>query len=321
MGVFRRRARAKLLSAPLAVSLAELRSPLEQSYRNTAYCASVIVQADGKLQSRYCGNRWCLVCSRIRTGRAIDVYAPMLATWTDTHFVTLTVRNVKADDLPATVAEILRALGTDGIPKAMKRTHRLPLVAVRKLECTYSMDRQDYHPHVHMIVQGREAAFLLRDLWLKRFGDRAVIEAQDVRECDEQSHIELFKYFTKVVTSRRDGRRRMVPPSALDVIFRAMRGRRVWQTIGCKLPKEEESIEAERLDVEASAAVSRLDDTVFWQWDQSAADWIDAESGECLSGYEPSERFRAFVESIGEEPGPEPGKGEGSLFMPFSDSG
>lgn len=39
-----RRARAKYMTEPVAVELAELRSPLEKSYRNTVYCAGTLVQ-------------------------------------------------------------------------------------------------------------------------------------------------------------------------------------------------------------------------------------------------------------------------------------
>jgi hypothetical protein len=77
----RKRARAKFLSLPLAVDLAELRSPNEKSYRNTIYCASVLVQTpDGKLTGRFCSTRWCLVCNRVRTARLIYAYGPELLT-------------------------------------------------------------------------------------------------------------------------------------------------------------------------------------------------------------------------------------------------
>jgi len=72
-----KRARAKYFSTPLAINLAKLRSPLEKSYRNTVYCSATLSQEDGKIVGSYCGNRWCMVCNRIRTARAIHRYLPM----------------------------------------------------------------------------------------------------------------------------------------------------------------------------------------------------------------------------------------------------
>jgi hypothetical protein len=37
-------------------------------------------------------------------------------------------------------------------------------------------------------------------------------------------------------------------------------------------------------------------DAVF-EWVQAQADWVDKESGEMLTNYQPSPQFRAFVET------------------------
>jgi hypothetical protein len=282
------------MSVPLAVRLAELRGDLEQSYRNTVYCSSTITQHDGQLHAEYCGNRWCLVCNRIRTAKAINAYLPVVETWDDPHLVTLTVRNCSEGELEAVLKEMFSTFTS--CKRSIKRTHKRKFKALRKLECTHNTVRDDYHPHFHSIVEGEAAALLLRDLWVKRFGERAVIQAQDVRRCDESSLREVFKYFTKLTTKGKDGKRRMVPAEKLDVIFKAMRGRRVWQPVGFSLPKEQESdVEGERLDVSASPACKRVTEAVLWQWEQDVADWVDAETGEVLSDYEPSEGLQEFV--------------------------
>jgi hypothetical protein len=147
-------------------------------------------------------------------------------------------------------------------------------------------------------VEGREQAELLRSLWLKRYPMLATAEAQNVVPCNEGTLVELFKYFTKLTTKTVDGKR-IIPVVELDTIFRAMRGRRVWQPMGFRLPKEvEEAIETEAIEVDGSDAVKRIEETVHWQWSQQMADWVDRETGECLSEYEPGEGFRSFVESV-----------------------
>jgi hypothetical protein len=236
-----------------------------------------------------------MVCNRIRTARAINAYVPVVETWGESFFVTLTLRTVTADELPARIAMML--LGVAAIAKSMRTTHSMPLVAIRKLECT-SRPGGLYHPHFHFVVQGREQAELLRSLWLKRYPMLATVDAQNVVPCNEGTLVELFKYFTKLTTKTADGKR-IIPVVELDTIFRAMRGKRVWQPMGFKLPKEvEEAIETEAIEVDASDAVKRIEEVVHWQWSQQVADWVDYETGECLSEYEPGEGFRSFVESV-----------------------
>lgn len=296
---FQKRARAKSISLPIAVELAKLGSPLEKSYRNTVYCAACIVQDDGELRSKYCGNRWCSVCSRIRSARAVNAYLPVMEAWSEPYMVTLTIRNCSADVLPATIARMMK--GATSVARSIKRTEKLPFVAVRKLECTYNSQRKDYHPHFHMIVNGRAQAELVREKWLRRFPSETTASAQDVRACDPGGLAELFKYFTKLATKTDDGRRCVVPVVALDTIFCAMRGRRVWQPVGFTLPKEvEEQIEGDELDVDGSEAFKRDTELIYWQWDQELKDWVDIETGEVLSEYVPSEAFEAFIATISE---------------------
>lgn len=301
MGILQKRARAKLLSRALSARLARLGSSLEKSYWNTYHCASVIVQEGGKLETRYCGNRWCLVCSRVRTARAIGAYMPILSGWGDPHLVTLTVRNCSAEELSATIDAMMKAFTS--CKRSMVRTHGFEVMAVRKLECTYNTGRNDYHPHFHILINGRQQAELLRELWLSRFPTRAEASGQDVRPANDGALLELFKYFCKLMTrTGKKGERGMIPATALDTIFQAMRGRRVWQPCGFRLAKEDEqAIEGESLEVSGTAAWKRLDERVYWQWDQEVSDWIDTETGETLSEYEPGAGYRSLVASIDDQ--------------------
>lgn len=295
-----KRSRAKLLSRALATGLAELRSPLEKSYRNTVYCSECIAQEGGVMTTRYCGNRWCLVCSRVRTARAINAYMPVLGAWAAPYMVTLTVPNCDGPALESMIAAMLK--GFTSCKRSMKRAGYV-VRAVRKLECTYNPRREDYHPHFHVLVDGREVAEELRRLWLRYWKGAAVLDAQDVRPCDGNGGmLELFKYFTKLLTPGK-GKRGVAPLLALDTIFRAMRGRRVWQPVGFTLSaEEEEAIEGERLEVTGTAAFKRSAERVLWDWCQDVADWIDRESGETLSEYEPTQGYRELVASIGALP-------------------
>jgi len=309
----RKRARSKYISLPLAVALAELKSGIERSYRNTVYCNATLDQEDGKLRGRYCGNRWCLTCTRIRTARAMNRYPPELAGWPDKHFVTLTLPNVAADELAPTIERMLRAVAS--IARAVRRTDALPFRALRKLEVTHNHHANSYHPHFHLVVDGEAQARALVRRWLAAFPTARAV-AQDVRVCDDGSARELFKYFTKLFTKasgRESGRpsgkgvqERRISVPALDVIFRAMRGRRVFQPMGftaaAAAPDEESDIEP---DV-GTPATERPNERIAWEWSQPLHDWIDEATGALLTGYEPSPRYRDLVESISSTPNEAP---------------
>ncbi len=286
-----KRARSKYLSMPLAIRLAELRSPLEKSYRNTIYCAGTLRQKDGKLQGKYCGNRWCLVCNRVRTARAISRYKPVLDQWQEPMFVTLTIRNVEGDQLSQTISEMLARFAA--ARRAITRTDGLSFEALRKLECTHSYHRDDYHPHFHALVNGKAAAEALRTRWLAAWGDQADAQAQDVRAATPGSAHELFKYFTKLATNA-GGKRQYIDPAALDTIFQAMRGRRVWQPVGFTAPATVDE-EAEIGTDGTTEALSPAADGAEWEWIQDQHDWIDTRTGELLTGWTPNRAAESFV--------------------------
>lgn len=326
-----KRARAHYMTVPLAVSLAELRSPLEQAYRNTVYCSGTLHQTKGQLAGKYCGNRWCLVCNRIRTAKAMNRYLPVVDSWAGRHMVTLTLRNVKAPALAGTIREMMKTfqavkLGMRRAPTLVRHNHRtwkdapalgaiLPavkLAALRKLECTYNAASDDYHPHYHVIVETKAMADALRERWLEAVGDRAESIAQDARACDRDSLREVFKYFTKLMAKQRakpgkaerakgeGARSAPVDPRALDTIFRAMKRQRVYQPVGFTIASDDEESEIET-DA-GTPALTRPTETVLWEWSQAVTDWVDKKTGDCLTGYEPAAKFRDFVTRIGTGP-------------------
>lgn len=271
-------------------------STLEQSYRNSVYCCEVLRQEAGKISGQYCGNRWCLVCASIRTGRAWNNYMPVMKSWRDKQFLTLTIKNVNGAQLRGTIAEMLFAL--TWIKKEILRRYGIKLVGLRKLECTFNSETGEYHPHFHLVLMDAPMARLVKSMWLDVWGKEiANPAAQKMKPADNNSAGELFKYFTKLVTKRR-----MMAPPALDTIFRAMKGRRVFQPFGFTIPKDDD--ESGPITFEkGTQAPSRRDEIIVWDWMPSLHDWIDMETGDCLSGYEPTEDFRAFVESVAPAPG------------------
>jgi hypothetical protein len=103
--------------------------------------------------------------------------------------------------------------------------------------------------------------------------------------------VELFKYFTKILT-KIDGKYTL-NPEPLDVIFQAIKGFRTFQPVGFQLPKDEEP---EPINPE-DELIAAADQSIVYEWQQQFNDWISPD-GVCLSEYEPTEKLSDLVRSI-----------------------
>lgn len=290
---YKKRARAKFYGSRLAVGLANLGSPLQKSYWATYHCSGTLEQKGTEITSRYCGHRWCTVCNRIRTAQLIRGYERALSELPDLRFVTLTLPNVQGEDLRATIQGMVKTL--QGVQDFFKKRHRRKqqtwqLVGLRKLECTYNVEVGNFHPHLHFVISGKEAARQLVSEWLKRVPS-ATHKAQDERRAMKGTEKELFKYFAKTVVKVGKERATLLEP--LDVIFQAMKGLRVFQPIGIKKDVSEEIKELSAVQVEGIAPVL---EHAYWQW--SGIDWANMETAEALTGYIPSEQAERLVKNI-----------------------
>lgn len=293
--VLQKRARSKFMSVGLVLKLVQLDSPLKKSYWNTFHCSQTLVHnhTNNTITGKYCKNRWCLVCNRIRTAESVKKYLPVIESWNDKYLVTLTVPNCKGELLEDTIKGMERDFKR--IQEVMRKRGQL-MKGIRKLECTYNPMRNDFHPHYHILVEGQASAEEIQSQWLER-NPLAREKAQDVRKADDKTIREVFKYFTKIICNPDAKGQRKVQVVALDVIFRAIAGKRTFQSFGFKLPKEtKEQSEQSNEQAEEFATES------LYMWEQEIRDWVDLESGEILSNYVPSDRFVEFVESISIEP-------------------
>ena len=297
-------AAAKYVSGPLAITLAELRSPLEKAYRNTWYCGHIREQKDGVIRTTSrCGNRWCIACNRIRTAKAINRYGPIVDRWAK-YFVTLTLPTVTAEELLPTLygdstarsaidERIETAAAAQRTVKRHLKKEGKEFFAVRKLECTARPDGK-YHPHFHFIVDGKEAAERLVAEWLRR-NSSADERGQDIRPANDRSIVELFKYATKILTDSKNP----IAPERLDVIYRALRDRRTWQPVGFRVSGDDGA--EQEIRESAKTAWKRVEEQIDWTWKQEVGDWIDLRTGEGLSDHKPTESLCSLSEKFKEE--------------------
>lgn len=286
--VFLKRAKVKFTQQKLLRALVKLGSPLAKKYDATLLCSSVLEQDGNKLRSRFCNNRWCNICNRIRTAKLIKGYGAAIDSMIDPRFVTLTVPNVPKEELRA---EIRRMISEFRKIQELRRKHKKPLIrGIRKLEVTYNPDLQNFHPHFHFIVEGEAAADELIQAWLDR-NTTADKRGQDQREA--KNPIELFKYFAKLTSKSKSDtiiikagkmvRIEYSYPEALDLVFQAIEGTRIIQPIGgIKYIKED--IE----DLETVVVEDLDQDQALWIYQER--DWVNVYTGELLTGYEPSRR-------------------------------
>lgn len=289
-----KRARRKFLTDHLVFALVRAseqndKSILAKSYWNTYHCAKTLqICSNGKVAGKYCKNRWCMVCNSIRTAQLINKYKPILDSWECKYLVTLTVPNCNGDWLP----EYLRMMCyyfakiKQSFYRQYKRGKLPKFTGIRKLECTYNPKANSFHPHFHLIVNDKALAELLIEKWLKHL-HYAKRPAQDVRKANANACMELFKYFTKVVSGgSKTCPERKVYADAMDTIFNAMRGRRVFQPFGMNVSAEAQT--------DSAVDISEVIDIA--QWDTALADWYSMATGEALTNYTPSGSFRDLVE-------------------------
>lgn len=280
----KKKARAKYFTNALVARLLPIDSNLHKSYLNSYYCNSVYEQKGNTLTTTYCNNRWCMVCNRIRTAKMINGYIDPIKALIDPYMVTLTVPNVPDAELSHTIDLMISAFSKI-VNSWNTHNKENKLTGIRKIECTYNPNTDTFHPHFHVILSKKENASSLVDKWLRAFPDAKNI-AQNCKQADLFSLMELFKYFTKILTNKHD-----FYAEKMDIIFNSMRRRRVYQPFG------NVHIVSEDIDeYETQAYKDLADEDRMWKWLDS--DWVDENTGECLSGYTPNQQFKELIDKI-----------------------
>ncbi len=273
---FKKRAKSKYITMGFLSDLIALKSSLEKSYKNTWFCVKELIydHEKSKITGKYCNNRWCLVCNRIRTGKLINGYFGEISGFKEKHMVTLTIPNISESDLKPAIKDMNKTFRKI-LDIARKRA--LKINGIRKTECTYNFKTDTFHPHYHLIVDGKlQSEFIVKE-WLKKYPG-AKRKAQDIRVANDNSIKELFKYFTKIVTRTKEQNKNEYPVfiKPLDAINRAFYGLRVFQPFG-EVKKQSEDIE----DIQSENLEFVFDGNI-WEWIQTESDWV-SEFGELLT--------------------------------------
>ena len=286
------RAKRKTIAQALNLSLIEAvekkgEPERKQAYRNAYYCQIRVFSHEGRVYGKYCKSRSCPICCSIRKAQIINRYLPIVRTWKDPFFVTLTVKAVPASKLKRWMFGFQKAFRQirEKLKKQYQRGGGVQLVGIKSLECNFNATKKTYNPHFHLIVSSEAVAdVLIREWqlkWTKKHTSPLAQHKRRVRS-PEKDLIETIKYGSKIFTDpdvKQKGKYpAMVYASALDNILEAMKPYRLFERFGFNLPKEERQTEEKSVFEDQCEA---------WVFDRSANDWINPETSEKLTGFAP----------------------------------
>lgn len=292
-------------------------SSLRTRYQNSFHCCEKLYQGNGRITAKYCKNRWCPQCQRIRMGTLINAYAPRLQDEKELYFITLTRPNVRAEQLPEEIATYNKKWQLIKSSKWFRRATVLEnMIGIKKLECTYHANRyvlkklppewkqehgkwykvqrfertsekdewyDTYHPHFHILVNNKEAALKIIEKWLK-INPESSPAAQNYQEVtNKKAYLEIFKYFTKLVAKDSNGKR-FFDAKHMNVIFEAMSGRQVYKRIGSDESWKCGEVNEEETEEEAAIFLQDMSWKTFsWKEIEDKFGYYDVDSGEILT--------------------------------------
>lgn len=234
--------------------------------------------------ANFCNHRFCPQCSANKAREDAVQLATMVEYIRqeldyDFLFLTLTAPNIKADEVQEELKEY---------PKAFERlfkTKRIKAISkgyVRKLEMTYNSERNDFHPHYHVLIAVNKSYFTQStqyisqkewlNMWQKAKRDTNISQV-DIKKFKSQDDafkaiFEISKYISKDSDY-------MYSPEVFKVFYKALKGKRMLSYSGCfkdavKLYKAGDLVDYMGEDPsEKIKFVKRL----WYAWDKSAHDY------------------------------------------------
>jgi hypothetical protein len=229
------------------------------------FCSSVIRQIDQKTQTNYCNTRFCSTCERIRKAKRIDAYLEPISKIDEPHFVTLTIKSVRIDQLRESIKSM-----TSIWRASRKYFSRKKIITsgIKTIEFNYNPKLKTFNPHFHIIINSKLNADLLTAYWLKH-NEGLSTRAQDIRPIlknDKNTLFEVFAYTTKTIVEGK------VYPHILAQSIHALMDIRTLQTFG-KIRKNTNTEELDDLKAGTLSFKPITHQLIEWVWDNEFKDW------------------------------------------------
>ena len=162
------------------------------------------------------------------------------------------------------------------------------------MECTYNYKSKEFNPHIHLVVNGKDAADEVVRQWLVH-NPEAKRVGQEVQEMygGEKGLRELFKYISKPITNG------YYNAHAYDAIMNAYKGVRVYQSFGTirKSPTKENDGDIDETKLKASAITWKGERYEVWKWFDDVYDWV-APDGELFMNEDMTDKQRNTLNVI-----------------------
>lgn len=184
-------------------------------------------------KSNFCKNRFCPLCAW-RKAKKDSLKISILLKYIQEQlgyefiFLTLTAPNVKGSDLSDEIKKYNKSFKN---LMQLKEVKKITKGYVRKLEVTYNQERNDYHPHFHVMIAVNKSYFKSRDyikkkqwleLWKDCMNDSSITQV-DIRKMDTSDSnaiAEIAKYGAKDSDY-------MVSQEVFDVFYKALKGKQL----------------------------------------------------------------------------------------------
>jgi plasmid rolling circle replication initiator protein Rep len=184
-------------------------------------------------KSNFCKNRFCPMCAwRAAKKDALKISVMLKYIQAEIGyefiFLTLTAPNVKGEFLNEEIKKYNNSF------KNLMRCKELSKITkgyVRKLEVTYNQERDDYHPHFHVMICVNQSYFKSRDyiskkkwldLWRLAMKDDSITQV-DIRKMDTSDSnaiAEVAKYGAKDADY-------MISQEVFDIFYKALKGKQI----------------------------------------------------------------------------------------------
>lgn len=187
------------------------------------YSGYVHKTAEYRIRTTKCHDRFCIPCSRERSGRIRDSLLRHMHGRKDLSLITLTLR-ASEDKLTAVLDRLtkcFRALRG----KALWKKNIEGGASI--IESKIGQDGKSWHCHYHVVAEAKYInKFKLSDMWLKITGDSRIVDVKRVG-----SHGGAVSYITKYVTKAADSTIVNSPQHLREAII-GFTGRRLVATFG-----------------------------------------------------------------------------------------
>lgn len=184
-------------------------------------------------RSNFCKNRFCPLCSWRKARKDALKISILLKYLKDTFnyeflFLTLTAPNVTGDKLNDEIKEYTKAFKRLSERKEFKKISK---GFVRKLEVTFNKERDDFHPHLHIMIAVNKSYFKKNDYiskkkWLeiwkecKRDNSITQVDVKKINIDDDNAIFEMAKYGAKDSDY-------LMTQDIFDTFYKALKGKRL----------------------------------------------------------------------------------------------